>query len=551
MRNTINAISGRSPIQRSLKLVLSLGAASILTAPGLALISTSPAAAQGGSATQITSHSLDPIAGNWNVTYGAPAVVTMTLSSGVYTETAETPVEVTGSSCDLPVGTIIATFSSTGGNTYSGSHGLWYSSDCVFANSTGLTLTLSSDGNELTGELGDGEQVTFTKAVTQISQSALTVTTVSGTLGTPFALETAGGSGTGAVTCVVTNGMASGCTVSGSSLSASTAGTCIVTATKAADATYLAVSSTATTITLFSNSALGSNSSLAVVQGVVDCSNLISAAGFAGSPSRLSLNSGSVHATMSYPRRLRTLGGASTFGFPELERYKLRVPVPSNENAIAVKWTLSCQDRDGNPAGTQSGQFSLAKRFTTSHPASRNICNHHGTTGIVLTLCNPALEARLGACAWEVFTDLAGSDVLSAASVALDPPKNAIELAETALAHVTGPLGGLILACVPAASSSPTATTTPAGTGSSAWPVHRDDGSPAFFAYLGASFIAPNWTSCDASFCLAGTNDTVYVFNGELDQMGTISISVSSPLAALTTLGIPLAVAQGLLAPTG
>jgi hypothetical protein len=33
----------------------------------------------------------DPIVGDWHVTYGAPAVVKMTLSGGVYTETAKTP----------------------------------------------------------------------------------------------------------------------------------------------------------------------------------------------------------------------------------------------------------------------------------------------------------------------------------------------------------------------------------------------------------------------------------------------------------------------------
>jgi len=293
-------------------------------------------------------------------------------------------------------------------------------------------------------------------------------------------------------------------------------------------------------------------SSLAVVQGVVDCSNLLSTAGFAGSPSQLSLKAGAVGATESYPRRLRTPGAASTFGEPELERYRFRVPIPSKDSAITVKWTLSCQDKDGNPAGTQSGQFSLAKKFTSSHPASRNICNHHGSTGLVLTLCNPALEARLGACAWEVFTAEVGSVLLNATSVALDPPKTALQVAETALAQVTGTLGGLVLACVPASSSSPTTTTTVlGGTGSSDWPTHRDDGSPAFFAYLGASFIAPDWTSCDASYCLAGSGDTVYVFNGQLDQIGTIPLSVASPTEALVALGIPAAVVQELLAPTG
>ena len=192
----------------------------------------------------------DPIVGNWNVTYGAAAVVTMTLASGVYTETAETPVEVTGSSCDLPVGTVIATFSSTGARTYSGTHGLWNTSNCAYVESTSLTLTLSADGNTLSGELGDGEQVSFTKVPTLIAQSALTITTLSGTLGTSLNLATSGGSGTGAVTFIAADGTASGCVVSGGALTASTAGTCVVTATKKADTSYLGASSSPTTITL-------------------------------------------------------------------------------------------------------------------------------------------------------------------------------------------------------------------------------------------------------------------------------------------------------------
>jgi hypothetical protein len=106
----------------------------------------------------------DPIVGDWNVTYGAPAVVTMTLSGGVYTVTAKTPVQVTGSSCDLPIGTVIATFSSIGGNAYSGQHGLWHTSDCSFGTWDPMSLTLSSDGNTLTGILaGSYGTVTFTK----------------------------------------------------------------------------------------------------------------------------------------------------------------------------------------------------------------------------------------------------------------------------------------------------------------------------------------------------------------------------------------------------
>lgn len=102
----------------------------------------------------------DPITGDWDITYGAPAVVTISGSGGSYTEVAKTPVRVTRSSCDLPPGTRIASFSGSG-NRYSGQHGLWFVNNCAFDRWASLRLTRS--GDTLTGILGDGETVTFTK----------------------------------------------------------------------------------------------------------------------------------------------------------------------------------------------------------------------------------------------------------------------------------------------------------------------------------------------------------------------------------------------------
>jgi hypothetical protein len=81
-----------------------------------------------------------------------------------------------------------------------------------------------------------------------VAQSALSITSLSGTVGTALTLVTSGGSGTGAISFSVTNGTASGCALSGDSLSATSAGTCVVTAAKAADATHLGVSSGASNV---------------------------------------------------------------------------------------------------------------------------------------------------------------------------------------------------------------------------------------------------------------------------------------------------------------
>jgi ribosomal protein S11 len=77
-------------------------------------------------------------------------------------------------------------------------------------------------------------------------QAALSISTTTGYLDSPLALATKGGSGAGAVTYTVTNGTATGCTITAGALSATIAGTCNVTATKAAESPYAAATTTAT-----------------------------------------------------------------------------------------------------------------------------------------------------------------------------------------------------------------------------------------------------------------------------------------------------------------
>ena len=94
---------------------------------------------------------------------------------------------------------------------------------------------------------------TQTFSVGKGTQAALVVTSTTGTFGTALTLTTSGGSGTGAVTYAAVNGTATGCTVSGTTpykLSSASAGTCLVTATKAGDANYNAISSSQTTVTM-------------------------------------------------------------------------------------------------------------------------------------------------------------------------------------------------------------------------------------------------------------------------------------------------------------
>jgi trimeric autotransporter adhesin len=86
--------------------------------------------------------------------------------------------------------------------------------------------------------------------VNKASQSTLTVSSTSGTYGSSITLTSSGGSGTGAVTFAVTSAGTAGCSISGgTTLNATTPGTCTVTATKATSTNYLVETSSATTIT--------------------------------------------------------------------------------------------------------------------------------------------------------------------------------------------------------------------------------------------------------------------------------------------------------------
>jgi hypothetical protein len=113
-----------------------------------------------------------------------------------------------------------------------------------FASTGNCTLTATDASRTLVAG-------TATTSVGQ-AQAAVTVTSKNGYLDAPLTLAATGGSGTGAVTYTVTNGTATGCAITSGTLKATKAGTCLVTATKAAVAPYTVGVSVATTVTISS-----------------------------------------------------------------------------------------------------------------------------------------------------------------------------------------------------------------------------------------------------------------------------------------------------------
>ena len=115
----------------------------------------------------------------------------------------------------------------------------------TYAITADFAPTDSANYNSLTGASA-GNFV-----IAKANQSALTFTGQTVTYPTTFtALSVTGGSGTGAVTYAITSAGTAGCSVFGTTLSYTTAGTCGVTATKAADANYNLKSSSETTFTI-------------------------------------------------------------------------------------------------------------------------------------------------------------------------------------------------------------------------------------------------------------------------------------------------------------
>jgi len=122
-----------------------------------------------------------------------------------------------------------AGYSFAGWNTVAGGGGTPYANGASYPFTSSVTLYA---------------QWTFIK----LPQAPLSVTSLNGQVGAPLALTTSGGSGTGSLSFVVVNGTGTGCSVTGAVLSATGAGTCLVTATKAGDSQYLATTSASTPV---------------------------------------------------------------------------------------------------------------------------------------------------------------------------------------------------------------------------------------------------------------------------------------------------------------
>ena len=142
---------------------------------------------------------------------------------------------------DLYTGIILSVIGGSGSGSVtstvsSGTANCSITSGVVSARAVGTcTLTVTKDADTYYQSESATFTLSFSKAVP--TQGSLTSPT-SGAAGSGINLNFGGGSGTGAVTYTVSTSGGAGCTITNGTLNASSAGTCIVTITRAADDTY-------------------------------------------------------------------------------------------------------------------------------------------------------------------------------------------------------------------------------------------------------------------------------------------------------------------------
>jgi hypothetical protein len=168
--------------------------------------------------------------------------------------TDQAPLSLTSTAGTYGAGLVLTTAggSGTGALSYSvvdgTASGCSVSAGVLSVSSAGTCLVTATQAGDANYNSASSPQTTVTFA--QADQAPLSLISTSGTYGAALTLTTSGGSGTGAVSYSVLDGTASGCSVTGGTLNASSAGSCLVTATKAADNDYNAVSSQSTTVSI-------------------------------------------------------------------------------------------------------------------------------------------------------------------------------------------------------------------------------------------------------------------------------------------------------------
>jgi hypothetical protein len=186
--------------------------------------------------------------------YNANYVITLAPANFVITQIAQEAVLLTTTNGVYATGLTLGASGGSGSGGYSfvvtsaGTAGCSIASGVLNATSPGtctVTATRAASTNYLIASSG-ATTVTIVKA----TQSAVSLTSTSGTYNTNILLTASGGTGTGSYSFSVSDPGSAGCSLAmGPSLTSSSAGSCTVTVTRAGDTYYESRSSVATLVT--------------------------------------------------------------------------------------------------------------------------------------------------------------------------------------------------------------------------------------------------------------------------------------------------------------
>ena len=234
------------------------------------------------------------------------------------------------------------------------------------------------------------------KTVAVAAQASLVLSSTSGTYGTDLTLTATGGSGGGALSYVVTSTGTAGCSIAnGNVLSATTPGTCTVTATRAASTNYLVESSTATTVTIARRAQAALN--VSTVTGDIFTGIIVSSSGGSGTgavtygvttgTANCALTSGVVTARTVGTCLLTVSKAADTYYLSATESFTL-----SFGKAIPISGQLS-----GPTTGTAGTEIALSFTGGSGTGAVTYVVLSPGTARCVITN-GKLIAATSGSC---------------------------------------------------------------------------------------------------------------------------------------------------------
>jgi alpha-tubulin suppressor-like RCC1 family protein len=340
-----------------------------------------------------------------------------------------------------------------------GTAGCSLSGSTLSASSTG-TCTIAATRATAANYLVKNQNLTVT--VNPALQQVITITSTSGVVGSSISLTYTGGSGTGLVTWSVSNVGTAGCGLVGNSLLANSAGTCMVSITKAADSNYLVASTSATvtispvaTTTTTSSTSIPASTSSVVTQSTVVANDSTTTSSVATAQTTPQVNVKSAAPTTVPPTTVApvvsepnvtelgdgpgvlVLGGATTVAKVTRENDKLTLSVGN------FSTTLSAIDKNGKKISLDSrgalrvprgatvkvaaGPFAPTSRvflwiFSTPTPLGERVADGAGKIS-TSTVIPQTIELGVHRLAF-VGKDPAGKDFTFLSKIVVgDPPK--------------------------------------------------------------------------------------------------------------------------------